>query len=297
MNSTQTSSRILSPPPPGCYNLIIDNQVSKNLGMLRALPLIKRLGYKRFTFVYKWHKLSFPLTPYEYVQAPKDISGNQLVCITSQRIETRSYSIKDILHIVRSQRIGNFNLVVDRKDFVVRGWLRPLAALRHILYEYKNLSRDYQLKVFGKNFKPMLRETENVFFQEIAWIYHLITGKYVKKMEKLFVFDEETCLLPSWDILINLTRVKTTQFDRIKLGLSFWVEKTRTLERISDKIWNALREFNYDVREIEKNRRELLKKWEPIKMRKETLIALERLKELDEWRILRSEFLLSKLHT
>jgi len=296
MNSTQSSLETLS-PPPGCYNLIIDSQVGKNLGMLRALPLIKRLGHTRFTFVYKWHKLSFPLTSYEYVQAHKNLQGKQLVCITNQRIETKSYSIKDILHRVTSQKIGNFNLVVDRKDFVVRGWLRPVADLRHVQYDYKNLSKDYELRVFGKNFKGILRETENVLFQEMAWVYHLITGKHAKKIEKLFIFDKETCLLPSWDILINLARVKTTQFDRIKLGFSFWVEKTRALERISDKIWTALREFNYDAREIEENRRELLKKWEPITMQKETLIALERLKELDEWRILRSEFFLPKLHS
>lgn len=282
------SAQVLLPAPPGQFNLIMDSQIGKSFGALRVIPLLKRLGYIKFTFAYKWRKMVFPLTPFRYVRARKHLVEDQLVCITSQRIERKSYSIKDLLDGVGSQTINDFTLVVDNKNFVVKEWIRPLTDLRHIQYEYKILARHYQVKFFGENFKPILKDTENILFQEMAWVYRLLAGKEIKSTENFFIFNKDTCFLPSWDILIRLARTEIT-FNKIKRGLSFWVEKAKTLEKISNRIWDALRDFDYDRKEIIQSRRKLLKKWKPIKIREEKLMILKKLQGIDEWGVLRSE--------
>jgi len=252
-------SSILPSPPNTYYNIIIEPQVSKYSGQLITIPLLRRLGYQKYTFAAKWKQSVLPLLEFDYVFAQKQLNLDQLVCITNQAIEKNIFSIKNIVHQVNSSRIKDCVFVVDTGDFVIRDWCRPLVDLGHIQRKHSDLLKEYAIRFFGRDNGLLLSDTRNLFFQEMAFVYFITEEDKIKKTEDLFIFDQRTCFLPTWDILIRLARIDTT-FGQIKYGMSFWIEKEKTLSKICDRLWDTLEQFNREKSEIEKMRKRFLEK-------------------------------------
>jgi len=182
-----------------------DSVGNQGFGMLRTLPAIKYLGTNRFTFPKRWRQLSTP-AQYDYFEYDYELLGeigppdSNLCTITNQNYETHTeFTIKPILAKYEQSPDSSTLLVVgDEGDFEPQGGQRPLRENEFVseLGDYHSVFTQFEDTYEELGLGCPLADTENLFMQDNANIYRIVTGERLRQTGELFEVLPETPYLP-----------------------------------------------------------------------------------------------------
>jgi len=240
--------------------VLIDPQVGRGRGQLRALPMVKELGIDNFTYIDNW--LVYKLLDFNYLKFGDNLVGKEVfpLCqFISQEIETMSnlHIMEELLNSLLSIDKTQFVLVLDSPSFCLKNNQdgKPMIEdwdLSDSTFEYKFIFLDY-LKSIGLN-KPAISlvQTCNLIFHKMAQIHLNVLGEKPKRLAALFDYEIVPAASYAWEILKSFAN-KKTQFEchsYVQNSLRSWVESDAT--RITDNIVYALQRCSFDPVKVEK---------------------------------------------
>lgn len=184
---------------------IHDSVGSEGFGMLRALPAIKYLGTNRFTFPKRWRQLATP-AQYDYLEYDYELLGEigppdtNLCAITNQNYESYTeFTIKPVIaKYERNHTSSTLVVVGDRSDFEPQGGQRPLRENEFVseLGDYHSVYTRFEDTYEDAGLRCSLADTENLFMQDNANIYRIVTGEGLRQTRELFEVLPEAPYLP-----------------------------------------------------------------------------------------------------
>lgn len=181
--------------------------------MLRSLPALQYLGIDHFTFPTSWRQLAQGRTQYDYLDYGYHVTGNielpddaNLCVITNEHYESEtSYSIEYLVNRFTS-REGTLVVIADSPQFTPVGGQRPL-------YQEQFTERIGSVESFYEAFEQQYRkydrdmpltDTKNVFIQDNANLYELVTGESLSQAEQLFDVIPDAPYLPLYDVFSDI---------------------------------------------------------------------------------------------
>lgn len=244
---------------------IYDSVGEQGFGMLRALPAIKYLETSRFTFPKRWRQLSTP-AQYDYIEYKYELLGeigppdSDLCAITNQNYETHTeFTIKPILAKYEQSAESSTLLVVgDHAEFEPQGGQRPLRENDFVseLGDYHSVFTQFEETYEAAGLSCPLSDTENLFMQDNANIYRLVTGDHIRQSRELFEVLPDAPYLPLYagiaSIFSRATDPGASPLDSYEAveGLGNWLRRRVEWDRQS--AITVARELNKAVAEDER---------------------------------------------
>ncbi|WP_123538149.1 hypothetical protein [Halosimplex salinum] len=176
-------------------------------GLLRCLPALHRLGIAEFTYPWQWRKLrngnGQGLFPYQYTLLPNiEYDDQMLAALTTQYYEDKTqHSISSLINQWRHS--GTMVVVANERRFQTQQGLRPLyhepfaIARRPYTDVYDAVQQWYN----DQGFVFRLTDTQNVFLQDNAILYELVSGETVTQTTDLFDVVNDAPYLPLYDVI------------------------------------------------------------------------------------------------
>lgn len=190
---------------------VYDEGVDPAWARLRVLPAIRYLGVSHFTLPKRWRQLASP-EQYDYLDYGYELLGNieisdtALCSITSQNYEDHTeYTIQPLL--TRYQSLdAPLVVAAERRDFYPRGGQRQLEEQPFVesLGSYAQLYQTFSDQYEDAGLKLPLQDTMNLYLQDNANIYKLITGDEVSSTEDLFARLLEAPYLPLYQVFVDI---------------------------------------------------------------------------------------------
>jgi hypothetical protein len=248
-------------------SVLIDPQVGKcavtqEHGQLRALPLLKEIGIRNFTFVDTWKK--YDLVDFNYLKFGDKIIQSSVfpICqFINQETELMSGldTTERLLEYVLSSSNLHLVLVLDSSSFrlknnqdgkpMIEDWDLSLSS-----FDYITLFANF-LKNSEKEPAISLTQTTNLVFHEMADTYLEVFGERPKRLSDLFRFDRLPYDSYGWKILASLAnREAQLECDTYVYNcFRSWVETDIT--RIVDYVVEGLQICSFDACKIEVQRK------------------------------------------
>ena len=197
---------LISVHPQTRLAVIIDERLSASSGQLRALPLLLRLGWRKFSTIPDWGEPCHLLLPdSQYTKYYPSLREERIAIFTCEKLErTHRFSATLFLEKLSIGEINGCVFVVDTENFRVRRALRPLIHNANY-YSFDELYRCYQSYCKGESLDFPLKDTYNVFLQELASKLQKILNKSITRSYELFVYDKRTINEIIWDWLIRIS--------------------------------------------------------------------------------------------
>lgn len=190
---------------------VYDEEVEPAWARLRALPAIRYLGISHFTLPKRWRQLASP-EQYDYLDYEYELLGSieigdaSLCSITSQNYEDHTeYTIQPLL-----TRYQSFDapliVAAERRDFYPRGGQRQLEEqpFVEVLGSYAQLYRAFSDRYEEAGLGLPLQDTMNLYLQDNANIYKLVTGQELSSTEDLFTRLLEAPYLPLYQVFVDI---------------------------------------------------------------------------------------------
>lgn len=184
--------------------------------LLRSLPAIRRLDFETFTYPTSWRTLNtggqfqsytdqYAWLDHDYLvlgEIESNAFRDDLVVITNEYYESETqYSID---HLVSRYSSLDETLIVvtDSKRFIPRGGQRPLYQEQSVerIGSYRRLYNAYNDVYTDAGWDFPLIDTKNLFLQDNANLYHLVSNDRVTTTKELFEVLPEAPYLPLYDV-------------------------------------------------------------------------------------------------
>lgn len=191
--------------------VVVDEVANSRWKLLRSLPALYYLGVENFTFPTSWRRLpfgpQFDYLDYRYhVLGGIDVLDEDLCVVTNDHYESQTqYSIR---HLVRRFTAAEGTLVVVTNDrhFTPDGGQRPLHQ-EHFAERVGTFDQIYE--AFEEAYRDAgwrlpLVDTKNLFIQDNANLYRLVSGEDLETVEALFEVLPETPYLPLYRVFEDL---------------------------------------------------------------------------------------------
>lgn len=213
----------------------------EKLCSLRKLPALLRLGFATTTHPKSWRKLDQWSTNQFEFEDPTFITldeipnqpDSDLVAITDQFYEDE-YPIFSLGQVLNAYTLVDFRLVVagDDPDFQPAGARRPLTESPVIdeTFAYRTIFDALRAKYRQANLHFPLRGCRNVFLQDNAILYELVTGNTLDSPSDLFYRLADAPYLPIWHTITEIFTTNVSQGTRLldqksQKGLSKWLRR------------------------------------------------------------------------
>lgn len=174
-------------------------------GLLRGMPAIKYLGVNRYTFPKRWRQLESP-AQYDYLDYTYELMGEiesvetDLCAISNQNYESHTeFTHRPLIaRYEAADTDGTLIVIADRQDYNPQGGQRPLRENHFVdhLGSYKKLYRHFRDQYEDAGLQLPLGDTENLFIQDNAILYQLVTGDSITRSQRLFELLPEAPFLP-----------------------------------------------------------------------------------------------------
>lgn len=221
--------------------------------LLRSLPALNYLGFDTFSYPTSWRTLNtggrnqtysnqFDYLDYDYKvlgeieENPESIGD--LVVITTEYYETQTqYSVGDLVHRY-SARPETLIIVTDRKRFTPIGAQRPLYMEQSVEHvgSYQRVLDGFEQLYTAADWGLPLIDTKNLYLQDNANLYELVTGERVTETRELFEKLIDSPYLPLYevfgDIFAREDEYGTMPLDEDDVtGLERWLRRRAELDR------------------------------------------------------------------
>ncbi|MGQ9643597.1 MAG: hypothetical protein ACUVT3_07055 [Ignavibacterium sp.] len=185
--------------------VVIDPRLSASSGQLRALPLLLRLGLPKYSTIPEWGEPCQALFPESsYTKYYSDLSEDSIVVFTSEKLErTQRFTASLFLDKLSAGEIKKCLFIVDQENFRVRRSARPLIHNANFYY-FEEIFKNFLSYRRRRGIDFPLKDTYNVFLQELAYKLQKILNKNISWSHELFVYDKKTVNEPVWDWLIRI---------------------------------------------------------------------------------------------
>lgn len=186
--------------------VIIDPRLSTSSGQLRALPLLLRAGLLKYSTIPEWGEPCEALLPDStYTKYYSDLREDCLAVFTSEKLErTQKFTVSLFLDKLSVGEIKKCVFVVDQENFRVRRSLRPLIHNANFYY-FEEIFKKFLSYRRKEGIDFPLKDTYNVFLQELAHRLQKILNKNISRSHELFVYNKKTINEPTWDWLIKIS--------------------------------------------------------------------------------------------
>ncbi len=184
--------------------------------LLRSLPAIRYIGHSAFTYPTSWRTLNtggqfqsythqYDFLDYDYKvlgQIEEEQYGGDLVAITNQYYEVETQYPIDHLVSRYTARPETLVVVTDSRRFTPRGGVRPLYQEQNVerIGAYRHLYREFRKYYEQAGFDLPLTDTMNLFIQDNAILYELLTGETLRTSEELLEELPDAPYLPLYDV-------------------------------------------------------------------------------------------------
>lgn len=251
--------------PRGVF-IIIDPRLSEPYGQLRALPLLRRLDVKNFTFTSTWRGLE--IVPYRYrvineKVSPDDLANDfPIAQFISQ--STADHSISEVTRkLLMAQRSQPDNplliYVLESEQFMLPNSL----GTKNFVDEYE-LTNVYAYEAIFSRFcqqvgypAPIMGADKslNLMLHHLAWT--MGDQNLLTRLADLFNYSKVPPTSWGWDLLKQLAQqTNISQDDQaVYRLLRAWIDSDIT--RVSSRLTSTLMQFNFDPNLIEKERERL----------------------------------------
>lgn len=192
---------------------IHDRGGDRGFKLLRSLPAIHYLGTDRFTFPKSWRQLQSP-AQYDYLEYEYELLGEtgppetNLCAITNQNYEDHTeFTISPLIaEYEQNQHDATLVVVGDREDFEPQGGQRPLAENEFVsdFPSYHAIFQWFEESYEDAGLSCPLGDTENLFMQDNANIYRMVTGEQLRHTQELFNVLPEAPYLPLYRGLASI---------------------------------------------------------------------------------------------
>lgn len=180
-------------------------------GLLRSLPAINYLLVNHFTFPKQWRQLTGS-SQYDYLSytyellGEIDIESTPLCALTNQYYEdetpfTLRPLINEFLH-----RDKTFVIVADHREFDPQEGQRPLHMqdFVDVAWNYRRVYTDFRDHLQEIGVGCPLRDTENLFMQDNANLYRMVSGTEISRTRSLFDVLPDAPYLPLYDVFVDI---------------------------------------------------------------------------------------------
>lgn len=190
---------------------IWDEDVDAAWGRLRILPAIYYWGVTHFTLPKRWRKLS-STKQYDYLEYEYELLGNMdlgdepLCSITSQNYESHTeYTIQPLLTRYQSHE-SPLVVAAESRYFDPKGGQRELQEQPFVekLGSYGRVYNAFKEHYRDVGFGCPLKGTANLYLQDNANIYELVSGKQLSSKTELFNRLPELPYLPLYKVFIEI---------------------------------------------------------------------------------------------
>ncbi len=179
-------------------------------GQLRCIPALQQLGVQDFTYPVSWHRVGsdmIPLTDYDFRHLEEiDTCKDHLGVITNQGTEQdTTHSIQKIINTYR-RREATLVVVADVSDFTSQDDHRPLWQNQYVqkVGPYSRVYSAFESRYKDAGFEFPLTDTKNLFLQDNAILYEIVTGNSVSTTSELFEVLPENPYLPLYSPFIDI---------------------------------------------------------------------------------------------
>ncbi|HGE70600.1 TPA: hypothetical protein ENX78_07180 [Candidatus Poribacteria bacterium] len=238
-------NNLISFHPETCLAVIIDPRLSASSGQLRALPLLLKFGISKFSTIPEWGEPCQALLPdSSYTKYYPDLSEDCIAVFTSEKLErTQRFTASLFLDKLSVGEIKKCIYVVDQENFRIRRSLRPLVHNANFYY-FEEIFKNFILRRSKKDMDFPLKDTYNIFLQDLAYRLQKILNKNIGWSHELFVYDERTVNEPIWDWLIKISEAyeesPTRDFKKVAMSyLKPLIENDYAIKKIVAKMENV----------------------------------------------------------
>lgn len=194
--------------------------------MLRSLPALRRLDIEHFTFPTSWRQLGGRGAQYDYLDYEYHVIGDieppagaNLCVITNEHYETETAHSIDHLINRFTAREGTLLVVADTMSFTPAGGQRPLyqeqftnrIGTTNLLFEA--FTEQYR----AHDWTLPLTDTKNMFIQDNAKLYELVTGERLTESRALFDILPEAPYLPLYNVFSQIF-ARPDEYGSVPLG-------------------------------------------------------------------------------
>jgi len=180
-------------------------------GLLRSLPAVNHLLVDHFTFPKQWRQLT-GATQYDYLSYSYELLGDieledtPLCTITNQYYEDETpFSIRPLLNEYL-HREETFVVIADHREFDPQEGQRPLHMqdFVDVTWSYRRVYTDFRDYYQEVGVDCPLRDTENLFMQDNANLYRMVSGTEVSRTRSLFDVLPDAPYLPLYDAFVDI---------------------------------------------------------------------------------------------
>lgn len=190
---------------------VYDEGVDPAWARLRILPAIRYLEVSRYTFPKRWRQLGSPrqydYLDYEYALLGEMSFGDEPLCaISSQNYEDHTeYTIRPVLERYKGYD-SPLVVAAERSDFDPQGGQRELQEQPFVekLGSYTQVYREFEDHYREFGFDCPLQDTTNLFLQDNANIYELVTGETLSSTIELFTKLPDLPFLPLYRVFVDM---------------------------------------------------------------------------------------------
>ena len=189
---------------------IYDSSATRSFRQLRMLPAMSYLGYEMFTYPKSWSQLAGTdiYTLFEHTHTHIDDIGvlDEPTCvITNHNYEEHTPdSIGGLRNIPRADN-GRLAICADQKQFRIQGAKRPLRDQHSVITRsYQEIYDTFEEHYAENGYTMPLTDTQNLFLQDNAILYQVVSESTVDTSEELFEVVDKSPYLPLYGSLCRV---------------------------------------------------------------------------------------------
>lgn len=188
--------------------------------LLRSLPAVNYLGFSTFTFPTSWRTLNtggqfqsytdqYDYLDYDYRvlgQIEEEAFDDDLVVITNEYYESETQYSIDHLVSRYSARPETLLIVTDSRRFTPHGGQRPLYQEQFVEHvgSYQRLYDAHATVYEDAGWSLPLIDTMNLFLQDNANLYEIVTGTELDASKDLFEVLPDAPYLPLYNVFCDI---------------------------------------------------------------------------------------------
>lgn len=217
------------------------HQGREEFASLRKLPALLRLGFPAVTHPKSWRKIDqwstnhfeFAEVNFVTLEEVRQEPPGDLIAITDQFYEDE-YPIFSLGQVLNAYTQVDDRLLVagNDSDFEPAGARRPLAESPRIdeTFPYRRIYQEFESRYEEAGLHFPLRGSRNLFLQDNAMLYELVTGDTLDTITEVFYSLPDAPFLPLWKSLTDIFTTDVPQGTRLldhetQQGLSKWLRR------------------------------------------------------------------------
>jgi hypothetical protein len=189
---------------------IYDSLATRSFRQLRVLPALSYLGYETFTYPKSWSQLTgtdiYTLFEHTHTHIDDiDVVDGPICVITNHNYEKHTPdSIGGLRNIPRVDN-GRLAICADQKGFQIQGAKRPLRDQHNVITRsYQEIYDTFEEHYAENGYTMPLADTQNLFLQDNAILYQVVSESTVDTSEELFEVVDKSPYLPLYGSLCRV---------------------------------------------------------------------------------------------